>query len=139
MSLVTGHGNKYAGHEIYKTAPFTGWPSLMVVFSAPNYLGRTNAGAILKWDGKSINVSQLSGSPHPYSLPNFMDVFTWSLPFVAEKVTEIAQALVDPKVEPSDESSGSSQLRTWLLDEAVDLPHRGAGIQGLGNLELGEA
>ncbi len=70
---------------MYRKTRTTGFPSVMTIFSAPNYLDVYNKGAILKYKSNAFNIRQFNCVPHPYWLPNFKDAFTWSLPFVGEK------------------------------------------------------
>ena len=71
---------------MYRKTRTTGFPSVMTLFSAPNYLDvYNNKAAILKYESNVLNIRQFNSTPHPYWLPNFMNAFTWSLPFVGEK------------------------------------------------------
>ena len=73
---------------MYRKTRTTGFPSVMTFFSCPHYLDcYNNKAAILKYESNVLNIRQFNCTPHPYWLPNFMDAFTWSLPFVGEKST----------------------------------------------------
>lgn len=86
LGVFRGHEAQDAGYTMHRKTPTKKFPSVITVFSAPNYLDAYhNRGAVLKYANKNITIRQYNCSPHPYWLPNFMDGFTWSLPFVGSK------------------------------------------------------
>lgn len=96
LSIIRAHEAQDAGYRMYKNTETLGFPSLLTLFSAPNYLDTyKNKAAILKYESNVMNIRQFNMSPHPYWLPDFMDVFTWSLPFVGEKVTEMLVSILN--------------------------------------------
>lgn len=117
LSVIRAHEAQLDGYKMHKTNPQTGFPAVITIFSAPNYCDvYNNKGAILKFTNSTLNILQFNCSPHPYHLPNFMDVFAWSMPFVIEKVTEM---LFDILQQSSPEKADEEQQELPPLPESL--------------------
>jgi len=107
-----------------RRTPTKKFPSVITVFSAPNYLDAYhNRGAVLKYANKSITIRQYHARPHPYWLPNFMDAFTWSLPFVGSKIIEMLLAVLSvcspEELEDEPSSSEDDAAARAIMNEAT--------------------
>jgi serine/threonine-protein phosphatase 2B catalytic subunit len=108
LSVIRAHEAQDAGYRMYRKTRTTGFPSVMTIFSAPNYLDvYNNKAAVLKYENNVMNIRQFNCTPHPYWLPNFMDVFTWSLPFVGEKITDMLIAILSITTEDELKEEGT--------------------------------
>lgn len=121
LSIIRAHEAQDAGYRMYRKTRTTGFPSVMTLFSAPNYLDvYNNKAAILKYESNVLNIRQFNCTPHPYWLPNFMDAFTWSLPFVGEKITDMLVAVLNTCTQ--EELMESSDDESAVLSPTLERP-----------------
>lgn len=138
LSIIRAHEAQDAGYRMYRKTRTTGFPSVMTIFSAPNYLDvYNNKAAVLKYENNVMNIRQFNCTPHPYWLPNFMDVFTWSLPFVGEKITDMLIAILSTCSEdelkdeptPSTTTSGPASPPGTALADPESLEYKRRAIK----------
>ncbi|OMJ83404.1 hypothetical protein SteCoe_15672 [Stentor coeruleus] len=95
LSIIRAHEVQIDGYKMHKWNGSTGFPVVITIFSAPNYCDvYNNKGAVVKFNNNVLNIQQYNYTVHPYILPNFMDIFSWSIPFVIEKVLEMLYQIV---------------------------------------------
>lgn len=64
-----------------------------------------------------ISIKQYDQSDHPYYLPDQIDVFSWSMPFLADKVITMLGQLL--KVAGADEDMVDEDLETEAISGVV--------------------
>ena len=116
ISIIRAHEAQLEGFKMYKWDDNVDFPSVITIFSAPNYCDvYNNKAAVIKFKNNMVNIQQYTYSPHPFILPQFMNIFNWSIPFVSEKISEMLLYIVkiDPNASESDEKSNK------VFEEAI--------------------
>ena len=116
--MLRAHEAQFDGYKMHKWNGGQEFPVVITIFSAPNYCDvYNNKGAIIKFENNTLNIQQFNYTPHPYILPNFMDIFSWSMPFVAEKVVEMLYNILK-QGDNETAGGGSEEAQKALESEA---------------------
>lgn len=117
LCVVRGHEAQDLGYRLYSKLPESDFPSLMTIFSAPNYVDvYKNKAAIIQYDGNTFNIRQFTHTQHPFYLPKFINAFDWSLPFLSEKIANLLKLTLNiPDMQTK--LSGLSQEERARLEE----------------------
>ena len=106
------------------------FPYVITIFSAPNYCGYyENKASVLIIDKGNLSLKQYEETEAPYRLPDNMDVFSWSVPFLAEKVTNMLYNIIKKggDLDEKEDIDLDSLLKREGLDDKVK---RGLIIKG---------
>lgn len=95
LSIIRAHQVQIDGYKMHRWGGTQAFPSVITVFSAPNYCGSyKNKGAVILIENDKMNIKQYKDVEQPFNLPNGLDLFSWSLPFLADKIGEMMDHLL---------------------------------------------
>lgn len=123
MSVVRAHQVQVEGYKMHRWDGDASFPYVITIFSAPNYWDYySNKAAVLILKDEKISIKQYDQSDHPYYLPDQLDVFSWSMPFLADKVvTMLTQVL---KLVGDDEDMVDDGMENEAISNVVDAATR---------------
>ena len=93
LSIIRAHEAQDAGYRMYRKSQTTGFPSLITIFSAPNYLDvYNNKAEVLKYENNVMNIRQvmLLVSRDIKGISK-LPLIQLILPFIKSAVLEVAQ------------------------------------------------
>lgn len=65
-------------------------PTIITIFSAPNYCDcYKNKAAVVKLEGENFSIKNYEEVPHPYHLPGGINLFQFSMPYLADKILDL--------------------------------------------------
>ena len=99
LSVIRAHQVQLDGYKMHKWGGVAAFPPVMTVFSAPNYCGTySNKGAVIVLENDNkLTIKQYRNVDHPYHLPRNMDLFGFSIPYLAEQISGMLLHLVGNK------------------------------------------
>ncbi|KAJ3451151.1 serine/threonine-protein phosphatase 2b catalytic subunit 1-related [Anaeramoeba flamelloides] len=107
--IIRAHEAQEEGFRMYLKMKETEFPSLITIFSSPNYVGiYNNKSALFKYKPKAVTIKEFQGVSEPYWLPKFVDIFSWSTPFIIDKTALIWNSILSLK-DKEEESGEESQ------------------------------
>lgn len=108
--VIRAHQVQVQGYKIHYWEKPQQLPSVITIFSAPNYCDvYKNKGAVIKIEGDSFNIKNFEEVPHPYHLPGNLNLFQFSMPFVAEKVIDMLYNILSKCSDADDDSTTISK------------------------------
>ena len=117
LAIIRAHESLPDGYKMHRWNGPGEFPLVITVFSAPNYCDvYGNKGAVIKFETNTLNIQQYNASKHPYHLQNFMDVFSWSIPYVCSKIIEMMISICKKGVADELDEPGKEVV------PAVDVP-----------------
>lgn len=96
LSIFRAHQVKENGYEMHKFGKNTAFPPVITVFSAPNYCNTYgNRGAIIILKDNNLKLQTYQQEDGNYRLQDGHDLFSWSLPYLADKVCDMLMNVVN--------------------------------------------